>query len=83
VEIVTLAITAVTVHITRTGYRICLREHNYTEGRIIMGKLAKILLIIVIALAMIKGLGELFYFSNVEVTEEETYQEEPREEDKL
>lgn len=48
-----------------------------------MGKLAKILLIIVIALAMIKGLGELFYFSNVEVTEEETYQEEPREEDKL
>ncbi|MCR3957078.1 MAG: hypothetical protein NUK57_12360 [Gudongella sp.] len=48
-----------------------------------MGKLARILLVIVIALAMIKGFGELFYFSNVQVSEEGTYQEEPGRGDKL
>ena len=80
-EIVTLAITAVTVHITRTGYRICLREHNYTEGRIIMGKLVRILIIIVVGMALIKGLGELLYFSNMHVIERENLQVEMRTED--
>lgn len=48
-----------------------------------MGKLAKILLVIFIALAMIKGFGEMFYFSNVQVIEEGNYLKEPGREDNL
>ena len=75
--------TAVTVQITCEGCRILLKEYKLTERRDIMGKLAKILIVIAIALAMIKGFGELFYFSNAEVTEEGTFQEEPGRRDKL
>lgn len=46
-----------------------------------MDKLVRILIIIVVGMALIKGLGELLYFSNIHVIERENLQVEMRTED--
>ena len=47
-----------------------------------MGKLVKVLLIVFLLMALVKGFGELFYFNNVQVTEEGTYYEQTGVEDR-
>jgi hypothetical protein len=73
--------TAVTIHITSLGGRMCLKEVQVTSGGDIMDKLVRILIIIVVGMALIKGLGELLYFSNMHVIERENLQVEMRTED--